>query len=102
MSYHGLGSFCDSQTYSFKPPHLGSGKGCPSGMLQVETKLPTSTDLNGRTTCATELSCVAATSTAPPTNSLPASKVPAEEYPAWAPWALGAAAAVAVLFFATR
>lgn len=86
MSYHGLGSNCDAQTTTFKPPHLGAGKGCPSGMTQVSRAMPGVTDLNGRTTCATELSCVSATSTAPPT-----SKVPAEDYPAWLPWVIGAA-----------
>ena len=97
MSYHGLGANCDAQTTTFKAPHLGAGKGCPSGMIQISNTLPSSTDLNGKTTCATELSCVAATSTAPPT-----SKVPAEEYPAWAPWALAAVAASVVYFAVTR
>lgn len=101
MSYHGLGANCDAQTTTFKAPHLGAGKGCPSGMIQISNKLNSSTDLNGKTTCATELSCVAATSTAPPTNSPPTSEVPAEEYPVWAPWALAAVAA-AGLYFALR
>lgn len=72
MSYHGLGATCDIQSTTFLSPHLGAGKGCPGGMLQLSKDMGASMDSNGKSVCTTQLSCVMPTSTLPPPEKVPA------------------------------